>query len=101
MAYVPPPSEVGHLLLYLEPIVLLRPPLEVVPDSVEVELSRRFDFFYCCTAAIGSGTFSTRLSCWTMSSRALRIGSPSCRIRVIEFGGCVRIVNMYFAACVR
>ena len=57
--------------------------------------------FVCCNAAVGSGIFSTRLSCWAMFSKALRIESPSRRIEVIEFGGCVRIVIMSSAACVR
>ena len=41
---------------------------------------------------------STRFSCCAISRRALRIGSPACRLGVVVDGGFVRMVTMSVAA---
>jgi hypothetical protein len=49
----------------------------------------------------GSGILSTRLSCHANVSKALRTGSPASKLGVVVDGGCVRIVIISVAACLR
>ena len=49
----------------------------------------------------GSGILSTRLSCLANVSKALRTGSPASKLGVVVDGGCVRIVIISVAACLR
>ena len=53
------------------------------------------------SARTGSGILSIRLSCFANVSKALRTGSPASKLGVVVDGGCVRIVIMSVAACLR
>ena len=55
----------------------------------------------CASIVLGSGIVSILFNCVANVRRALRTGSPACKLGVVVDGGAVKMVMISTAACFR